>query len=46
MSEFVFSVWVDGLEMNAFYLNWAEAEAMARDCLEDGYAPVIRKEVF
>ena len=45
MVKKVYSVWVDGQEVNDEYLTKKEADELFNDYVEKGYNPIIRKEV-
>lgn len=36
-----YTVWVDGTEVNNYYLNYKEAMNLAFEYEEDGYAPIV-----
>lgn len=40
-----YSVWVGGVELNAFYLNRQEARELANDYIRGGYEDVMIEEV-
>lgn len=39
--EKVWSVWVDGSEVNNYLLTYQEASDLADEYVEDGYSPII-----
>jgi len=41
----VWSVWVDGSEVNNYYLTYQDASDLADEYIEDGYMPVIANAV-
>lgn len=42
----IYSVWVDGGEINDHYLNWSEAFKLAQSWKDKGYDDVmIRREI-
>jgi hypothetical protein len=40
-----YTVWVGGIEYNAFYLTKSEAQALASDLINDGYDDVQIEKV-
>tara|TARA_R110000751_G_scaffold272041_1_gene372191 strand:+ start:324 stop:461 length:138 start_codon:yes stop_codon:yes gene_type:complete len=44
MNKKHYSVWVDGSEVNDYYLTKKEAQFLADEWKKDNYKPIIRKE--
>ena len=40
-----YSVFVDGIEVNDYYLNYYDAKLLAEEYMEDGYENVIVCEI-
>ena len=37
----VYSVWVDGKEVNDYWLTYQEASDLADECVKNGQSPII-----